>query len=95
MDIREVVAANVRRLRGELRLTQEEVAGRADCSVVYLSGVENAKRSVTVDVLVDLAEALNATPADLVTPSGPLGRTGKLLGGRALRPRHTRRPKSV
>lgn len=68
MDLRLVVGGNVRALREAAELSQEELADRAEVHVTYLSGVENGRRNITIIVLARLAEALEVTPATLVTP---------------------------
>lgn len=66
MDLKEVMAVNLRRLRHEKGLTQEELAERAGLSVRYLGSVERADVSASVTVLGKLADALQVAPADLV-----------------------------
>jgi transcriptional regulator with XRE-family HTH domain len=68
MDLKDTMAANVRRMRYAKKLTQEELAGRAGISVRYLGSVERARVSATVTVLGQLAKALGADPCDLIRP---------------------------
>jgi len=49
---------NVQQLRGAQRLSQEELAHRADVHQTYLSGVEGGKRNPSVLVLNRIATAL-------------------------------------
>jgi transcriptional regulator with XRE-family HTH domain len=60
------VAANVRRTRKALGLSQEELAFEADVDRTYISQVERAKRNITIVVLARLAAALHTTPDRLV-----------------------------
>lgn len=66
MDLKDVVAANLRRLRSQLDLTQEELAHRAGLSTRYVSKIETGKASPTVTALGQLAEALGVKPGELV-----------------------------
>ncbi|TIU60254.1 MAG: helix-turn-helix transcriptional regulator, partial [Mesorhizobium sp.] len=51
MDLKEVMAINMRRLRHEQDLTQEELAARADLSMRYVGSIERARVSASVSVL--------------------------------------------
>lgn len=68
MDMRSLVGRNVRRLRGELGLTQEAFAVRSGFSQQYVSDLERGLRNPTVVTLFELSQALDVSPADLVTP---------------------------
>lgn len=67
MQLRRVVARNVRAFREEQGLSQEEVADRARVHTTYLSGIENGRRNPTVDVLERLAAALSVRPSELLS----------------------------
>ena len=60
MDVRKRVGLNLRRLREAKRLTQEELAHRADVHQTYLSGVEGGKRNPSIAVLDRIATALGS-----------------------------------
>ena len=66
MDLKEVMARNLRRLRHAKQMTQEELAHRAGVSARYIGKIERANVSATVTVLGRIAEALEVSPADLV-----------------------------
>jgi len=70
MDVRRVVAHNLRRLRKAAGLSQEELAHRAGLDRTYVSGVERGVRNPTVLVLQDLAGVLAVRPADLLADVG-------------------------
>jgi transcriptional regulator with XRE-family HTH domain len=58
------VLKDQRRLRG---LTQEELAGRCDnVDRTYPSLLERGRRTPTLEIIVELAEALRITPAHLL-----------------------------
>lgn len=69
MDLKEVVAANLRRLRHAKKMTQEDMADRVGLSPRYIGSVERADASPSVTVLGRLAQALGVEPAVLVTKS--------------------------
>ncbi|MER8912066.1 helix-turn-helix transcriptional regulator [Mesorhizobium sp. M0854] len=62
MDLKEIMAINLRRLRHEQDLTQEELAARAELSMRYVGLIERARVSASVSVLGRLAAALNVGP---------------------------------
>lgn len=66
MDVVAIFGNNVRRLRDEADLTQEELAFRANMKRTYLSDLERGKRNPTVRALGRLAAALNVKPAVLL-----------------------------
>lgn len=59
-------ANNLRRLRVERELSQEELAARAGLDRTYVSSVERGRRNISVDNIHHLAEALDTTPAELL-----------------------------
>jgi transcriptional regulator with XRE-family HTH domain len=64
-DWRRTVGANVRRLRKDRGLTQEDLAGVAELDVSYVRGIEAGRRNPSLMVMVALADALDAKPTDL------------------------------
>lgn len=64
--IRKILAANLRRIRRDRSLTQSDLAVRADVNRSYISDLESAKYSATVEMLGKLARALNVPPGDLL-----------------------------
>ena len=64
MDWNKIVGANVRRLRGERGLTQEQLAHDAEIDVTYLRGIEAGRRNPSVNVLVRLASPLDTRPQE-------------------------------
>jgi transcriptional regulator with XRE-family HTH domain len=61
-----VVARNVRRLRIERGLTQEELGFEADVALRYIGMIERAETSATVGMLGKLADALGVALEDLL-----------------------------
>ena len=70
MKLRQVVAKNLRKLRGERGLAQEELADRAGLNRNYVGMIEREENAPTVDTLEDLARALDVSVIDLVR-NGP------------------------
>lgn len=66
MDLKEVMAVNLRRLRHDKELTQEELADRAAISARYVGKIERANVSASVSVLGRLATALDVDPCELI-----------------------------
>ena len=69
MELRRIVAQNLRRLRQDRGLTQEELAGQAGLNRNYVGMVERAENSPTVDTLEDLAKVLKIEPEEFLKPS--------------------------
>ena len=70
MEIREVLAHNLRRLRTLRDMSQEELAHRADIDRTYISALERSVYAASIDVVDRLARALGVDSAELLT--GPL-----------------------
>jgi len=71
MRIREVLAANLRRYRRAVGLSQEELAYRAEIDRTYVSALERCQYAASVDVLESLARELGVEPADLLRRALP------------------------
>jgi transcriptional regulator with XRE-family HTH domain len=66
MDVRRRVAQNLKRLRKERELSQEELAFDANLHRTYISGVERGVRNPTVIVLERIAAALGVPASRLL-----------------------------
>jgi transcriptional regulator with XRE-family HTH domain len=66
MDLREVFAANVRRLRHEKGMSQDDLAYEANVSRSYLSQLEKGAFYASLNVVGRLAQALGVEPAELL-----------------------------
>ena len=71
MDLKEVVAINLRRVRHAKELTQEELADAAGLSARYVGAIERADKSPSVSVLGRIADALEIDPCELVQSVKP------------------------
>lgn len=68
MDMRRLVGQNVRRLRLQTGMTQEQFAEASGFTQPYISDLERGRRNPTVVALYELASTLGVTPRDLLTP---------------------------
>ena len=66
MDLREIFAFNLRRLRNERGLTQDDLAYEAGVNRGYLSQLETARYYASLKILGRLAEVLSVEPAELL-----------------------------
>jgi transcriptional regulator with XRE-family HTH domain len=66
MDLREVFAANLRRLRHERGLSQENLAYEAAINRTYLSKLEKGASYAGLEIIGKLAAVLEVEPADLL-----------------------------
>lgn len=66
MEIREVLARNLRKHRQAQGLSQEELAHRADIDRTYISALERSVYAAGIDVVDRLARVLGMEAADLL-----------------------------
>jgi transcriptional regulator with XRE-family HTH domain len=66
MDLREVFAANLRRLRHETGLSQEELAYEAGVNRTYISKLEKGMSHPGLEIIGKLAAVLAVEPAALL-----------------------------
>lgn len=66
--MRKLVGRNVRRLRQQRGLTQEQLAELSGFSQQYISGLEKGRRNPTIVTLYELALVLGVSHIDLVRP---------------------------
>ena len=64
MELRRTVARNLKRLRRQKGMSQEELADRAEINRNYVGMIERSENAATVDMLEKLAEALDAKPVE-------------------------------
>ena len=67
MDLKDTMAVNLRRVRHQRKLTQEDLADLAGLSTRYIGKVERADVSASVTVLGRIADALGVDPAALIS----------------------------
>ena len=66
MDLRDVFATNLRRLRNDKGLSQDDLAYEAEVSRSYLSQLEKGAFYASLKIIGRLAEALEIEPAELL-----------------------------
>lgn len=66
MDLREVFARNLRRLRHERGLSQEGLADSAHVNRTYVSKLETALSYPGLEIIGRLADVLGVEPAELL-----------------------------
>ncbi|MET0531399.1 MAG: helix-turn-helix transcriptional regulator [Microvirga sp.] len=66
MSLRRIVARNLKRLRKERGLSQEELADLAGLNRNYIGMIERQENAATVDTLEALAEALQIDAIKLI-----------------------------
>lgn len=71
MDLREVFATNLRRLRNAQGLSQDDLAYEAEMSRSYLSQLEKGAFYASLKIVGKLAAVLRVEPAELLRlPAG-------------------------
>jgi transcriptional regulator with XRE-family HTH domain len=65
---RRLIARNLRQLRGLRKMTQEDLAAAAEIDRSYISEIENARFSVSVDQIEKLAQVLGVEIFELLHP---------------------------
>jgi transcriptional regulator with XRE-family HTH domain len=81
MEIREVLAANLRRARNVAGLSQEELAHRAGVDRTYISALERCRYAAGVEVLDRIARELGIEAADLLRRPDGDGNAQKPVSG--------------
>ena len=71
MDIRQVFAANLRRLRHDKGLSQEALAYEAGINRSYLSKLEKGASYAGLEIIDKLAAVLDVDPPELLMRSPP------------------------
>ncbi|MBD2956682.1 helix-turn-helix domain-containing protein [Burkholderia pseudomallei] len=71
--LRGLLARNLRRIRLEKSVTQEDLSEHCGFHRTYVSQVERSMANVSIDNLQRLAEALKVSPIALLEPGKPDG----------------------
>jgi transcriptional regulator with XRE-family HTH domain len=77
MDLRDVFATNLRRLRSARELSQDDLAYEAEVSRSYLSQLEKGAFYASLKIIGRLAAALKVEPAELLRLPAKKGARGK------------------
>ena len=68
--LQEVIAANVRKRRLQMGLSQEEFADLCGYHRTYIGSIERSERNITVSNLEAVAKALVTEPTELLREDG-------------------------
>lgn len=66
MRLRHNLAANLRRIRSERKLSQDDFAALVEVHRTYVNHLEQARRSPTIDVIERMADNLEIDPCALI-----------------------------
>jgi transcriptional regulator with XRE-family HTH domain len=66
-DWRAVLGKNVRRLRQQQGLTQEQLAFEAEIDLTYMGGIERGRRNPSLLVMARIADALSVPLTKLLS----------------------------
>jgi len=70
-DLRAALGQRVRELRERQKISQQQLAERADLDTTYVSGIERGRRNPGLNTLARLAKALRVSLPVLVTDLRP------------------------
>lgn len=68
MEIRDILAANLKQARKAKGLSQEELAGQVGIDRTYVSALERRVYAASIDLVDRLAKALDRQPYELLMP---------------------------
>lgn len=68
MRLRDNLAANIKRIRRERELSQDDFAALVEVHGTYINHLEHSKRSPTIDVIERMADRLGIAATDLLQP---------------------------
>ena len=63
-----IVGMNLRKIRIERGFSQEEFAEVCGLHRNYLGGIERGERNITLDTLSQIADAIDVSPIQLLSP---------------------------
>lgn len=66
MELRDILARNIRIARAALRISQEALGERAGLTRNYIGEIERAEKAATVDTIETIAAALGVPPDRLL-----------------------------
>ena len=73
-----LIGANIRKYRIERHMTQDELSEKAQISTSFCANLERGKKSLSVKVLRDIADALQVTANDLLYEANAESRIASL-----------------
>ena len=66
MDYQKILGENIHSLRIKQQLTQEQLAELCDLHRTYIGAMERGDRNVSLNNIVNVAQALKVTPSELL-----------------------------
>lgn len=60
------IGKNIKSIRNEKKMTQAELAEKAQISVIHVSHIENGSVNMSLETLLSICHALNVTPNDIL-----------------------------
>ncbi|WP_419781227.1 helix-turn-helix domain-containing protein [Maridesulfovibrio sp.] len=66
----EIVGKNIRKLRKDLGLSQQQMAEKAEISYKYLGEIERGAVNLSVEILMKISNALQIAPEKLLVSEG-------------------------
>jgi transcriptional regulator with XRE-family HTH domain len=70
-DLQKIAGANIRAIRKQRGVSQEQLADALGVHRTYMGGVERGERNLTLRSLEKLAERMGVDPVSLLTPAPP------------------------
>ncbi|AMO87254.1 anaerobic benzoate catabolism transcriptional regulator [Solibacillus isronensis B3W22] len=67
-----IVGANIRELRKQKKMTQEDLAEKCGLQTSYLAGVERGERNITLQTVEKIASGLNVNAKKLFKIDNPM-----------------------
>lgn len=61
----EIIAVNIRKLRTNAQMSQEQLAEKLNCSREYVSRIENCKERLSLSLLLKIAELFHVNPSSM------------------------------
>ena len=65
-NLREILSQNMKKLRAQYSLSQEELALNCGLHRTYMSDIECCSRNVSIDNIEKIADALNTSASELL-----------------------------
>jgi len=65
-NVNKAIAQTIAKLRHEANISQEELADRAGIHRTYVSQIERSLKSPTLQVLMQIATALNTSASEII-----------------------------
>lgn len=66
-ELKKILASNIRAIRLDKGLSQEQLANVCELHRTYIGSVERSERNITLSTLVKFANALNVSAIELLT----------------------------